>query len=236
MSFTKAIFSKSVFLLALIPLFAVWGFWVTYFARPQETVSVFEHLHGVAMFGWLLLLVLQSGLIRTNRRAIHRQTGKLAYVLGPWIIVSTIILANYRLNARGLTPEGLYILGLQVFTLILFTVCYVMAIRNRKQPDVHARWMICTAFTTFDPIFARILVINFLPVPFESGIIQYITYSFINLIVIALALRDWKAERRRDVFLPMLGLLLLTQIPIFFVLNVPAWTSFAAWFMSLPIS
>jgi hypothetical protein len=235
-SFTKAIFSKSVFLLALIPLFAIWGFWVTYFTRPSGTVSFHEHLHGVAMFGWVLLLVLQAGLIRTNRRAVHRQTGKLAYVLGPWIIVSTIILANYRLNVRGLTPEGLYIFGLQFFTLIVYTVCFVMAIRCRKQPDVHARWMICTAFTMIDPIFSRILGVNFLQVPIESGIMQYITYSLINLIVIALVLRDWKAESRRDVFVPVLGLLLVTQIPVFFILNVPAWTSFSAWFMSLPIS
>jgi len=235
-SFTKAIFGKSVFLLALIPLFAIWGFWVTYFTRPSGTVSVFEHLHGVAMFGWVLLLVLQSGLIRTNKRSIHRQTGKLAYVLGPWIVVSTIILANYRLNARGLTPEGLWIFGLQFFILIQYTVFLAMAIRHRKQPDVHARWMICTAFTLLDPIFARIIAVNFLQVPFESGLIQYITYSFIDLIVITLVLRDWKAERRQDVFLPALGLLLVTQIPIFFALNVPAWTSFAAWFMNLPIS
>ena len=111
-----------------------------------------------------------------------------------------------------------------------------MAIRNRKQPDVHARWMICTAFTMLDPIFARILAVNFLQVPFESGIIQYFTYTFIDLIVIALVLRDWKSGLRRDVFAPALILLVLTQLPIFFVLNIPAWTSFAAWFMSLPIS
>jgi hypothetical protein len=235
-SITKAIFNKSVFWLALIPLFAVWGFWVTYFTRPAGTVSILEHLHGAAMFGWVLLLVLQSGLIRINKRAIHRQTGKLAYVLGPWIIVSTIILANYRLNIRGLTPEGLWIFGLQFFILIQYTVFLSMAIRHRKQPDVHARWMICTAFTMLDPIFARILAVNFLQVPFESGIIQYFTYSFIDLIVISLVLIDWKSGRRRDVFFPALILLVLTQIPIFFALNVPAWTSFAAWFMSLPLS
>lgn len=236
MSFTRTLFSRSVFFLGLIPLFAVWGFWVTYFTRPGGTVSIYEHLHGYGMFAWVLLLVIQSLLIRTNRRALHRQTGKLAWVLGPWIVVSTIILANYRLNARGLTPEGLYVFGLQFFILIQYTVCLVMALRYRKQPDVHARWMICTAFSLLDPIFARILIVNFIHVPFESGIIQYMTYSFIDLIVLALVLRDWKAERRLDVFLPVLLLLLATQLPTLFVLEFPAWTSFASWFMSLPLS
>ncbi len=236
MNFTREIFSKSVFFLALIPLFAVWGFWVTYFTRPPETVALYEHLHGFAMFAWVAMLILQSFLIRTNRRGIHRQTGKLAFVLGPLIVISTIVLANYRLNVRGLSPEGLYVFGLQVFILIQFTVCFTMAMRYRKQPDLHARWMICTAFSLLDPIFARILIINFIQVPFETGIIQYITYGFIDLMVIALILRDWKAEQRRDVFLPVLILLLATQIPTLIVLKIPAWEAFAGWFMRLPLT
>ena len=236
MSFTRSIFNNSVFFLALIPLFAVWGFWVTYFTRPEGTIALHEHLHGVAMFAWLGLLVLQAFLVRTKRRDLHRQTGKLAYLLGPWIIVTTLVLANYRLNVRGLTPEGLYIFGLQFFILIQYTVCLVMAFRYRKQPDVHARWMICTAFSMLDPIFARIIGIGFLQVPFESGTIQLITYGFTNLIVIALVLRDWQAERRLDVFLPMFLLLLVTQLPTLFVLKIPAWTAFADWFMQLPLS
>ena len=236
MSFTKSLFSNSVFFLALIPLFALWGFWVTYFTRPSGSITLFEHLHGVAMFAWVLMLVLQSFLIRTNRRPLHRQTGKLVWLLGPWIIVSTILLANYRLNARGLTPEGLYIFGLQFFILIQYTVCLVMALRHRKQPAVHARWMICTAFSMLDPIFARIIGINFLQVPIETGAIQLITYGFIDLIVLVLAIRDWQAERRQDVFLPMLLLLLVTQLPTLVVLKLPAWTAFAEWFMRLPLS
>jgi hypothetical protein len=236
MSFTRAIFNKSVFFLALIPLFAIWGFWVTYFTRPPETLSAYDHLHGFGMLAWVLMLVMQSFLIRTNRRGIHRQAGKLAYIIGPWIVISTIILAHYRLNVRGLSAEGLYFLGLQVFILIQYTVCYAMAIRYRKQPDVHARWMIATAFSLLDPIFARILVVNFIQVPLETGIIQYITYTIIDLIVLVLILRDWKTGQRRDVFLPVLILLLATQLPTLFVLKIPAWQAFAGWFMSLPLS
>lgn len=236
MSLTKAIFDKSVFWLALIPLFAVWGFWFTYFKRPPGSITVFEHLHGIAMFGWVLLLVLQAGLIRTKRRTIHRQTGKLAYVLGPWIFITTIVLANYQLNIRGLTQEALWILAMQFFTLIQFTVFLAMAISRRKQPDVHARWMICTAFTLIDPILVRILGINFLHVSIESGILQLITFSFIDLIVLTLVFKDWRSGRRRDVFAPALILLVATQIPMLFVLNAPVWMAFATWFRNLPYS
>ena len=236
MSLTNAIFRNSVFFFALIPLFAIWGFWVTYFVRPPEQLSAYDHVHGMAMFGWCLMLILQSFLIRTGRRDIHRQTGKLSYALAPVIAISTLLLANYRLNVRGLTDEGVYVLALQVFILIQYVVFYTLAMMNRKRPDVHARYMVCTAIPLLDPIFARILFFNFLQVPFESGIIQYITYTFSDLILVILIIWDWKSHQRRDVFLPMLFVLLATQIPVFFVLECPLWHAFAAWYMALPLS
>ena len=111
-----------------------------------------------------------------------------------------------------------------------------MAMRNRKQADVHARWMICTAFTLLDPIFARIIAVNFIHVPFETGIIQYITYAGIDRVVIMLVLKDWKSQQRRDVFLPALILMVAAQLPAFFTVRSPAWEAFATWFMGLPLS
>ncbi len=236
MSLTRALFKHSVFFLLLIPLFAIWGFWVTYFARPSGTVHFLEHLHGFAMFGWCLLLVLQSWLMRNNRRTAHRKLGTLSYALVPLIVVSTVMLANYQLNRRGLSPEGLYIFSLQTFILIQFLFCYAQAIRHRKTADLHARYMVCTALPLLDPIFARILAIHFIPVEFTSGIIQYITYGFTDLILLGLALWDWRAHRRRDVFLAVLVVLVETQIPTFFVLRWPAWEAYASWFMHLPLS
>jgi hypothetical protein len=236
MSLTQSIFRNSVFFFALIPLFAVWGFWVTYFTRPPETLSLLDHIHGAAMFGWCLMLILQSFLIRTSRRSLHRATGKLSYLLAPLIIISTVLLANYRLNVRGLTDEGLYIFALQTFILAQFIVSYSLAMKNRKRSDVHARFMICTALTLLDPIFARLLAVNFIHVEFSTGIIQYITYGFIDLILVGLAFWDWKSRQRRDVFLPMLLFFMATQLPTLFVLQWPAWTAFAAWFMKLPLS
>jgi hypothetical protein len=236
MNFTQSLFRNSFFFLLLIPVFAVWGFWVTYFTRPAGSVSFLEHLHGVALFGWLGLLVVQSLLVRTGHRSLHRAIGKLSWVMGPLIVVSTIWVANLRLNQRGMTPEGLYIFGLQFFLIIAFAVFWLLAMLRRKRPDVHARWMICTALTMLDPIFARILGINFIHVPFETGIIQYYTFALIDLILLALVLRDLKAPSRKDVFLPALVLFLVLQAAMLSVLKVPAWTTFATWFAALPLS
>jgi hypothetical protein len=236
MSATRAIFRNSVFFFLLIPLFAVWGFWITYFDRPSEEIHPYETIHGIAMFGWCLMLIVQSFLIRTNRRDIHRQVGKVSYLLVPLIIVSVPLLANYKLNVRGLTDDGLYILSLQAFLLIQFVVPYALAMKNRKRSDVHARWMICTVMSLLDPIFARVIFFNFLEAPFSSGTFEYFTYTFVDLILITLIIWDWKSHQRRDVFLPMLFIALVTQIPSFFVVGSSIWMAFAAWFIQVPLS
>lgn len=236
MSVTQQLYRNSVYFLILIPIFAIWGFWITYLLRPSGTLTAYDHLHGIAMVGWCLLLISQAFLIRTARGGLHRAMGKLSFVWAPYVIVSTIVLGHYRLNVRGLTPEGLYLIAIQLFLLVQFTVCYVLAIRHRKQRDRHARFMICTALPLLDPIFARILAVNFIHAEFSSGIIQYITFAFTDLILVGLIVWDWRDNRRVDVFLPLLPFFLATQLPLFFVLDWPAWTAFAEWFMQLPLS
>jgi hypothetical protein len=235
MSLTKAIFQKSVFFFALIPLFAVWGFWQTYFVGSARPISGLDHFHGIAMFGWCLMLIVQSLLIRQSRRSVHRTVGKFSYLLAPWIAVSTLMLANFQLNARGLTGEGVYVLMLQLSILAQFLVFYSLAIVNRKTSDVHARYMVCTALPLIDPIFARILMFNYLT-PEQLPLTQFYTYPLTALILVALVVWDWRSSNRRDVFLPMLFVLVALQLPTFFVTGTAAWQSFAAWYMQLPLS
>src|SRR5687768_7292591 len=61
----------------------VWAFWPSYFARLFEQPTVLHHAHGVVLAAWLVMLVTQAHLIRTQRRSLHRQIGKLSYVLAP---------------------------------------------------------------------------------------------------------------------------------------------------------
>jgi hypothetical protein len=128
MSLTRQLYHNSVFFLALIPLFAIWGFWVTYLIRPAETLTGWDHLHGAAMLGWCLLLIAQAFLIRTKHGSIHRRLGRLFFVWAPLVVISTLVLAHYRLNTRGLTPDGLYLLAIQLFLLAQFVICYGFAI------------------------------------------------------------------------------------------------------------
>lgn len=228
-------FRNSVFFFVLIPLFAVWGFWPTYFAQVIRPISWIDHAHGLAMFGWCFMLILQSFLIRQGNRSLHRATGKISFALMPVIAVSTLMLANQQINARGLTFEGLYVLMLQITILPQLVIFYALAIMNRKRPDVHARYMICTALPLLDPIFARVLIFNVLSGEY-AGMAQYFTFALTDLIMLALIVWDWRSSRRRDVFLPMLFVMLVLQLPVFTAVGSPAWAAFAQWFMKLPLT
>ena len=136
MSFTRSIFNNSVFFLALIPLFAVWGFWVTYFTRPAGSIAIHEHLHGVAMFAWLGLLVLQAFLIRTNRRSLHRQTG---IVLQSNFLFAGSVLENLRFfpGEKANDPEFA-----QLFKVAADFEDYIP--RNAENIERQSRWLATT--------------------------------------------------------------------------------------------
>jgi chromate transport protein ChrA len=118
----------------------------------------------------------------------------------------------------------------------MFGYFYVMAMTRRKKSDVHARWMICTAFTMLDPIFARVILVNFYQVPIESGVVQWMTFALIDVIVITLVIKDWKSSKRRDVFLPALALLALAQIAMLTAWKTAPWQAFASWFAGLSLT
>jgi hypothetical protein len=235
MKSTIAIYRHSAWAFMTIPVFAVLGFWPTYFAASIRPLSVWDHVHGLAMFAWTFMLIAQALFIRRGRRDLHRVTGRLSYGLVAVIVVSTLALASYRLNLRGLSPVGLYVLVLQVTILLQFVTFYALAIRARARPDVHARFMICTALPLIDPIFARILGFYLLPQgsPIPE---QVLTFALTDMILIALIAWDWHSMRRRDVFLPMLPVLLVLQSLAFLLPGSAAWLAFARWFMQLPLS
>ena len=240
MNLTKSINRNSVFFLCALVPFAVWAFWTTYWSKPSAELLTTEHLHGISMFGWCFLLVFQALLIRVGRRDIHRLSGRFSYLLVPLIAVSTVLLAQDKLNIRGLESTGPFLLGLQLFLLLQFLLIYGLAIANRREADVHARYMIGTVFPMIDPIFNRILAIHlaeFLPVLGDLALL--ITLVATDLLIVVLLLADRRSGYRKPVFRNTLVVVVATQVPIIALALFPAWKEiwfeFARWYSMLPI-
>ena len=235
---------NTAFVLAGVFLFAFWGFWPTYFSHPLTQASWRFHFHAITMISWCALMVTQAHLIRANKRLVHRQVGKLSFVLAPLVVITTLSLTHYRLRSDEFSDVLLYALALPMGLLLQFALAYGLAIYHRRNPVIHARYMICTGFPMIPPIFDRILEVYLLPPPQAQFVPQIggnplyplITYSASDLALILLSVWDWRFRRRLNVFPVVLCGFVVFQGLTFVLHHVSFWRSFAEWFLSLPIS
>ena len=216
---------------AVLMLLAIPAFWPSYLNVDKAERDFHVHLHGATLLLWGMMLVVQPWLIYRGQWNLHRALGKISYVLAPLVVVSTLLLANHRLKQQ-ITPEQIYFFYVQIGLTALFALAYTQAIRNRRWPVVHARYMICTGLTLFDPIVARLLF-------FFGGMgvpeIQVVTYATIDAILLYLWKRDRDSGKDIQVFPRMLTAFVVMQVPTFFLYKTTAWLAFTQWFAALPL-
>src|SRR5690348_15280167 len=137
---------------------ALVAFWPGYLSKLPGG-GFYRHLHAFAMTLWFGLLIAQPLLIRTGHRPLHRLLGKGAFVLAPLAVLSMLLLTHARLSAfdgtGGNAIANHAILPLSIAA--IFTVAVTLALVYRKQPALHARYMICTGLALIDPVGARLL-------------------------------------------------------------------------------
>lgn len=219
-----------IFIIGLFVISSV-VFWPRYYSRLSDA-SLYLHLHAITAILWFGLLVAQPLLIKNRMLKMHRLLGKFSFPLAAMLVISIILLAHSRIAA---TPEEYFVrrshgIYLQLSLAFVFAVTYAFAICYRKTRDIHARLMVATALTLIDPIFDRFI---FMYMPFITIRGEWLTFGFINLILITLAITDRNHPKARWVFPGLLLLYLIIEIPIFFQLtDMDWWQSFAVWFAS----
>ena len=219
------------------------AFWPSYFSRLAEQPSSHHHAHGIAMSLWLVLLVAQASLMRSGNRALHRQLGLLSYLLVPVIVVVTLRFVHYTVQEgpAELGDYGLFFLALVVVTLVAFVALYGLAMFNRAQPAVHARYMVATIFPLFPPVTDRLIgrfmpsIIDSMPRIGGGAIVQCAGFAIADAILVGLALWDWQKNGRR-VFPVALAIVVAAQAAILTLHNFGFWAAFATWFVKLPLT
>ena len=217
-----------------IGLLALPAFWPSYLSRIGAEKLPQVHFHGLLMFAWVVLLVAQGALIRGRRRVWHRALGKVSYALVPLIALSTLSLAHLRIGAspRPLPAELLYFFYVQLALLAFFVIAYGFAIMHRRDPELHGRYMFCTALALVDPIVARLLYYA-LGVGFPLG--QFITYGAVVLVLVGMIGADRQRGKSSRVFPGMLLTFIVLVAPTFFLPQLRVWADFAEWFAQLPL-
>ena len=234
---TRGLHRYSVLFFAVVAISAVVGFWPDYLSRILDEPAAVVHIHGALMSLWLALLISQAYLIRSNRRAIHRQIGKLSYVLAPLVFVS---IATIRHNAMIETGDPIIEQDLRLLfpnvigQPLMFAFAYGLAIYYRHDPATHARFMLCTPIPMAGPIFNRVMGFYFMNEDFALA--AQITNSVLLISLVLLSVWDWRSHRKLNVFPVILGATLMLRVFYTLAAGSDFQIQFAEWYTSLPLS
>ena len=109
---------------------------------------------------WFLLLLVQTGLIATRRRAVHRRLGFVGAVLAAVIVVlNPLVVAR---SVPHLVMEGdpieltaLIVVG-DLLLVGIFLVLVGLAIRWRRYPETHSRMLLLASLAVSGPALGRL--------------------------------------------------------------------------------
>lgn len=112
--------------------------------HPSYPRPLILYLHGAIFSAWVVLLMIQSGLIRTRNVKLHRRLGLGGVGLGIAIpvvgIPTSIAMAKFN-TLHGATDAAQFLI-VPFFDMIVFSIVFGLAIVWRAKPEFHRRLML----------------------------------------------------------------------------------------------
>ena len=196
------------------------------------------HFHAVAMGSWLLLLLAQTSLMATGRRAGHRQLGLASMVLGPAVILIGFVLVptmyqqvwnSVHAMPGGPDAEGLAqvatrgnIALIQIQVGSLFAILVTLAVRARKRDlTLHKRLMVLAPIVAMPAAVDRM---KWLPATLPASPLSAQLY----VLLLAAPMFAWDLYRLGYIhraYVIWLGLVLSTDAVVLLLWNNPWWQS-----------
>jgi hypothetical protein len=146
------------FWMTLVLCFFVFGGFGTTYLVPMSRGAFppappIVHLHGAIFFSWMMLLVVQAGLVNAGNVRLHRSLGTWGIAHATALIYTGILLqliATRSAMDKGFAPgtDGLY-LGLCAF--FGFSTMFILAIRNVRRPEIHRRMILFAMLPLLPP-------------------------------------------------------------------------------------
>jgi hypothetical protein len=222
------------YFVAVILAFVIWGFYRTYFGLfPSfNGITTVQHFHGLMMLSWFAMLIAQPFLIRYKKYQLHRNLGKVSYVLVPLLLLSIFLVTRgqfLRLASTIPKEQNIGGLALNLPDIFAFGALYILAIINKKNSAYHMRYMIATSFLMLGPGVGRAMII-YGGVPFPLAI----EYALLLTDALALGFIIYDAVYKRPYkpYLITLGIVISMHLMWEFQLSAP-WQLFAGQFAHL---
>jgi hypothetical protein len=224
-------FAITLLLMAVVVIgFAPTYYFAGVFRAPLPSPMV--HVHGAVFSSWMLLLLVQTGLISAKRVAWHRNLGVAGFLLAcVMVVVATLTAADlaFRLKAVPNSEPTLGFLVVPFVDAFDFAVLAGFAYALRKNSTAHKRLIILATAGISGAAFFRWHV----PILFHDG---YAAYAASYVFLLLLATYDiWSTHRiHRATIWGSIFLIFMEQITRFIGPSA-AWHDFVHWVQSLGV-
>jgi len=214
-------YSNAYLWFALAFLVTVAGFYPSYFSRLGE-MSVAHHFHGISATLWMLLLVVQPFLYKTRAMKWHRLLGRISIVLVVLIVIGGLLMVHMMLNNENYPPGLPYQLSfIDFFVITQFILFYVLAIKNVRNTQYHARYMACTIFGPLIPAITRLLPNLGIVDTMQTSL--HFSYIIVHVVLLVLIFNDKRRDKIRLPYLLALGLMLVQHLTMVYAANWGWW-------------
>jgi hypothetical protein len=217
---------------AVMALAVFAGFAPTYYLHlfaggPRTTITgapftLLVHVHGALFTAWVVLFVVQTGLVASRRVAVHRRLGMVGAGLAAAMVAAGLAVAVAG-AARGSAPPGvdpLAFLAIPFFDMVLFACFVAAALLRRRDPETHKRLMLLAYVNIIVAAMAR------LPGVLPLGPPAF--YGLAFLFIAAAVTYDLVSRRRVHRVYLWGGALTVLSVPLRLVLSgTGAWRGLA---------
>ncbi len=196
--------------------------WLTPPARTPE-ITPLLHIHATVFTLWILLQVVQPGLIALRRAAMHRRLGWFgaALALGVWLLGNLASIEAMEVGYKGVgDPYAFY--AITFFSMQAFGIIVALGIALRGNAEAHKRLMLLSSAAILEAAVGRLplqMVVDTAPLSFYLGA---------DLIILAGIVYDWRSRGRvHKVWLWGGGLLIASQVLRVAIMHTGPWLAFA---------
>ena len=161
--------------------------------RSSFALPAAFHVHGMIFMGWLGLYLAQAVTIASGNRALHRQLGKLAYILIPAMVAAGVMIIVVSIRGTGgpffFAQNEFFISNLA--GLLVFGGLAWWALRVRRHTGWHRRLMLVAMSALTGPGLGRLLPMPLL-IPYAWPIAVGASFVFGAVAMLV----DWRTNGR----------------------------------------
>jgi hypothetical protein len=198
-------------------------------AAGGSSLTPIVHVHAVVFSAWIVLFLVQTGLIAAHRTRIHRRLGIAGILLAATLVVFGIGIAIYSARLDN-TPPGwtnaAAFLPVPLTSIALFMGFVTAGFVQRRRADFHKRLMLLATISLTVPALSRIvrmMDIAVLPTGVRGALI------IVNLFLVAMIVYDFGRLGRLHRATAWGSVILLVSWPFRLLLGDTAiWQRFAS--------